>query len=346
MNYSVSFPSGTVQYYTAGSFASLHEIADTDDCIVLTDNHIATIYHSLLAPYRTIVIQAGEDHKTAETISYITDELLKHEAHRRTTLIALGGGMITDIGGYAASTYMRGLHYGFVPTTILGMVDAAIGGKNGINHKLQKNLLGTISQPQFILYDSNFLQSLPAEEWSNGFAEVIKYACLFDKALFNELEQHDIEYYRTNSAALNKIIETCADWKNKIVLADERETGARKLLNFGHTTGHAFETLYQLPHGYAVALGMMVACQASIEHCMLDASVPQRVQHLLQAYKLPVQQPIDIPKVMDVLRMDKKRNKNSIDFILLTEIGNAVIKSLSPEEIQSALVSFSHASHS
>ncbi len=345
MTYSVSFPSGTVQYHMESSFAALDDIVAEKDCIILTDRHIAGLYQSLLSSYRQIVIEPGEQHKTADTIADITKQLLAHQAHRKTTLIALGGGMITDIGGFAASVYMRGIPFGFIPTTVLGMVDAAIGGKNGINYGLQKNLLGTINQPRFILYDTSFLQTLPATEWSNGFAEVIKYACLFDKPLFEELSKHSIEHYINDTTAVNSIINTCVAWKNKTVQEDEKETGNRKLLNFGHTAGHAFETLYHLSHGYAVGLGMLVACIASEKYCGLNEQVRSQIENMLAAYNLPTTQQIDVNAVLKILQMDKKRNDDTIDYILLNDIASPVIKPLSITQVQEALLSFSHASN-
>ena len=168
------------------------------------------------------------------------------------------------------------------------MTHAAIGGKNGVNMEFHKNILGTIQQPKFILYDGAFLKTLPDEEWSNGFAEIIKYACLFDDDLYRELHQHTIDFYKQNDQALEQLIAKCADWKNKTVLADEKEQNSRKLLNFGHTAGHAIETLYNLPHGHAVALGMIVACIVSEKVCGLDKKAKESLIELLLQYNLPI----------------------------------------------------------
>ena len=309
--------------------------------------NVNRLYEKLFDGFKAvIVIPAGEKYKNVHTIQEITSQLVIAEAHRKTVLLGVGGGMITDITGFVAGIYMRGLSFGFVPTTLLGMVDAAIGGKNGVNYGFQKNLLGTIQQPRFILSDPAFLQTLPETEWSNGFAEVIKYACLFDAALFEELEQQDISYYQTDEQALSLLTQRCVEWKNKIVLEDEHENGKRKLLNFGHTAGHAIETLYQLPHGYSVGLGMIIACIISEQRTGLDKTVRERLVAVLEKYKLPIIQSIAPEKLVDILKLDKKRNEEHIDYILLNNIGDAIIYPLGMDAILQGLETYSNAGNS
>lgn len=345
MQYSLSFPTGEVTYVFDNTHRALETLADAGKCIFITDVHVAALYPGFFKDRETIVLPAGEQNKSWDNIKILAEHLLQREAHRNTMLIAVGGGMVTDITGFIASIYMRGLSFSYIPTTLLAMVDAAVGGKNGINLALHKNILGCIQQPEFILYDTSFLKTLPDEEWSNGFAEVIKYACLFDKELFDILSQHNVQFYKENSSALEKLIATCVEWKNKIVLADEKENGNRKLLNFGHTAGHAIETLYKLPHGYAVALGMIIACIVSENISGLDKNAKTILSKLLQQYQLPTTYNINIAKVMDLLKMDKKRSQESINYIVLNKIGAGVVKSLSFEIIQHALETFVHASH-
>lgn len=343
MQYSVSFPGGTVQYLFNSSFEHISQWLNPRDCIVITDSNISALYASHFSGFKAVItIHAGEDNKSFSSILSVTQQLLAHEAHRTTTLVGVGGGMITDITGFIASVYMRGVPFVYVPTSVLGMVDAAIGGKNGVNIGLQKNLLGTITQPEFILFDTAFLNTLPGAEWSNGFAEVIKYACLFDKELFTELADRDTEYYKNDSAATSALIARCADWKNKIVLADERESGMRKLLNFGHTAGHAFETVCHIPHGHAVGLGMLVACLIS-EQYGLNNTVLERLQTLLKQYGLPTTIQADVDELIRVLTMDKKRDRDGIDFILLKEIGKAEIQNITFDNIRQAIANFIHA---
>ena len=343
MQYSVSFPGGTVRYLFNTAFQLVSEQVEPSSCIIITDEHVAVLHGKAFEGFKAvIVLPAGEDAKNFANTLQAVQQLLAHEAHRKTFIMGVGGGMVTDITGFIASIYMRGVQFSYVPTTLLGMVDASIGGKNGINLGLQKNLLGTINQPEFILFDHHFLQTLPVEEWSNGFAEVIKYACLFDEELFNDLSQNSPEYYQKNMAATAALVARCADWKNKTVLADEREQGIRKLLNFGHTAGHAFETVCKIPHGQAVGLGMLVACRLSEAHGLATATT-EKLTTLLQQYHLPVTIEADADQLMQVLAMDKKRSDEGVDYILLEAVGKATIQRLHTDTIRKGIEAFLHA---
>src|SRR5579872_2238700 len=180
MQQTVSFPSGTVNYIFQGRFEDLLRTYDKQHTVIITSDHISRQYAHLFKAHKTLVIPPVESSKDLHTIEMLAKELLRLEATRKTILIGVGGGVVTDITGFLGSIYMRGVPFGFVPTTLLGMVDAAVGGKNGVNMGLNKNILGTVNQPEFVLYDTNFLQTLPNSEWSNGFGEVIKCAMIFD----------------------------------------------------------------------------------------------------------------------------------------------------------------------
>ena len=337
MNQSVSFPSGTVEYVFQSAFRELWGKYDRDQAIVITNNDIAGLYSTELQGIRTITIPAGEQYKDLSTVADIARQLLAMQATKRTLLIGLGGGVITDITGFISAVYMRGVATGFVPTTLLGMVDAAVGGKNGVNVGLNKNIIGTIRQPKFVLYDTNFLRTLPDEEWSNGFAEIIKYACIFDEELFATLSKNNLKYYQQNAEALNDIVQRCVGWKNRTVLEDEQESGIRKLLNFGHTVGHAIENLYALAHGQAVAIGMVIACKISERHTGLAHEATAQLEDLLRRYNLPTSYPIAAKKAMDLLKMDKKRDADMIDYIMLERIGRGTIAPIKLHEIENAL---------
>lgn len=346
MQYSASFPGGTVQYYFNSSFRSVFELIDAEECIVITDEHVAELYGDLFTDFKAVIIvAAGEQSKSTETVSSVTEQLIQHECHKNTFILGVGGGVVTDLAGFIGTIYMRGVKFGFVPTTLLGMVDASIGGKNGINFQTHKNLLGTIRQPQFILYDNNFLKTLPDTEWNNGFAEVVKTACLFDKPMFDELTTCDLISYQNNGAALASLVARCTDWKNKIVIADEQESNSRKLLNFGHTTGHAIEAAYQIPHGHAVSLGMVVACMLSEKQNNLPETVRERLISVLENYHLPTEMRLDIDKVMNLLKMDKKRSGKDIDYVLLKEVGISEIRKLPINIIQDVLTEFNEGSN-
>lgn len=343
MQYQLSFPTGTVTYYPEGQFEQLAQLVQPEHAVLITDEHIQNLYGQWLEPYTTIVVPAGEANKTWPGMESIAHELLKKEAHKKTVLVGVGGGAITDITGFMASVYMRGIACGFVPTSLLGMVDAAIGGKNGVNLGWHKNSMGSIRQPEFILYDARFLDTLPQQEWSNGFAEIIKYACLFDSALLDELAQHDLDYYKQYTPAMQAIITQCVDWKNKVVMADEQESGMRKLLNFGHTLAHAIENQYDIPHGAAVGIGSVFACYVSERKLGLAPAVTATLKVTLSQYQLPSHYDIDISKTMELLGMDKKRDHDHIDYVLLHAAGKPEIVPLPISYIQECLEDFQHA---
>jgi len=341
MQQTITFPSGQVNYFFHSSFEEIWKTYDKEHTIIITNEHIAKLYANLFKGLKILVIPPAENSKVLDTIGSLSKQLLQLEATRKTLLIGVGGGVVTDITGFLASVYMRGVSFGFVPTTLLGMVDAAVGGKNGVNLGMNKNILGTITQPQFILYDTSFLDTLPDDEWSNGFAEIIKYACIFDAEMFDELGKRNISYYKdADDAALGKLIETCVAWKNKKVIEDEKETGVRKLLNFGHTTAHAIENLYELPHGKAVGIGMLIACMVSTQVAGLDKGATEQLKSLLNQYHLPVRLKIDSRKAMEILKMDKKRKDDMIDYIVLEKIGKAAIHALPLDVIENALIAY------
>jgi 3-dehydroquinate synthase len=343
MRYTISFPTGDTEYMLRASYSQLLQVAPVAHSIIITDNNIHRLYGHLFSDYRVLIIDAGASSKTWETIQVLAEKLAQFEAHKKTKLIGIGGGTITDIVGFLASIYMRGVSFAFVPTSLLGMIDASIGGKNGINVGFYKNMLGTIQQPEFILLDTSFLETLPLAEWSNGFAEIIKYGCIKDPSIFHQLSDANLNSYKIRPDKLNALIALCVQHKNEIVLADEQEKDLRKTLNFGHTSGHAFETLYHLDHGQAVAMGMIVALIASEQQLQLSTEIRSQLVQLLNQFGLSTQLRFDVDKVIQTLKRDKKRQQDSIDFILLSSLGKACIHPLSFDEIRQALQFFADA---
>lgn len=340
MHYAITFPAGTTEYYINSSYSQLLQVAPIHHSIIITDENVHRLYGHLFTDYKVLIIDAGESSKSWETIHQLTEKLAAFEAHKSTLLVGIGGGVVTDIVGFLATVYMRGVGFAFVPTTLLAMVDAAIGGKNGINSGHYKNMLGAIRQPKMILYDNSFLETLPDAEWSNGFAEIIKYACICDAEMFTELSTNLISSYTSRPEKINVLIAKCVQHKNRIVLQDEQEKALRKTLNFGHTAGHGFETLYHLKHGSAVALGMIVALIASEQNLGLDKDIRKQLCRILEQFGLPVSLHFDVEKVLNLIRRDKKRNTDTIDFILLSSLGTAVVHPLSFEAIRLALQTF------
>jgi 3-dehydroquinate synthase len=331
------FSSKKVDYYFDADFLYLDKLVTKQNAVLITDKNVFQLHTLKFSGWKTIVIEAGEQHKQQATVDFIIERLIAFEADRKTFIVGVGGGVVTDITGYAASVYMRGLPFGFVPTTILAMVDASIGGKNGVDVGLYKNLVGLIRQPEFILFDYSVLQTLPNEQWVNGFAEVIKHACIKDAALFSTLEKNTLKDFKKDATLLAALIETNVNIKTAVVVKDEFEQGDRKLLNFGHTIGHAIENLHQLLHGHAISIGMVAACNLSEQKNNFHFDEAKRIVALLAKYHLPVDTETDYEKVFEVLKMDKKRIKNEVSFILLNKIGDAVIKPVGLEELHQHL---------
>lgn len=332
------YSTSSTDFYFEGRFSQLKQIVDQKNAIIITDENVFATHQSKFKNWNTIVLKPGEQHKVQQTVDSIIDQLLETQADRTTTLIGVGGGVVTDITGYVASLYMRGIPFGFVPTTLLGLVDASIGGKNGVDVGAYKNMVGTIRQPSFILHDYTFLSSLPLAEWQNGFAEIIKHACIKDAAMFRELETGSVELYQKKKALLAKLIKQNALIKIKVVQKDEFETGERKLLNFGHTLGHALETQYELSHGQAISIGMTYA--AEISNQLLMFKDLHRLTTVLQQYGLPTYASFNLKKVFDILKMDKKKERKNINYILMDKVGKASVHSISLAELQKLIQSF------
>ena len=323
---SYTFSSSSTQFYFDADFSLLEKLVDKDNAIVITDENVFTANKRKFKGWSTIVLNPGEDCKIQATVDEVIEQLIAFEADRKTFLIGVGGGVVTDITGYVAAIYMRGLSFGFVPTSILAMVDAAIGGKNGIDVGVYKNIVGTIRQPAFLVYDYNFLKSLPQAEWINGFAEIIKHACIKDVKLFHLLEKKTLKEFQKDLKALGTLIRKNVGIKASVVQNDEFEKGERRLLNFGHTLGHAIENLYELSHGQAISIGMTAASKISEKVNGFKES--DRVLSLLDQYQLPTLADFDKRRAIEVLKMDKKKVSGGMNYVLLEKIGKGVVQQI------------------
>ncbi len=326
------FSNSSTELHFAAGFSTLKKITDPKASILITDENVFNAHTKKFKGWNTIVLKPGEEFKVQSTVDAVIEQLIAMEADRKTTLVGVGGGVITDLTGYVASVYMRGVRFGFVPTSILGLVDASIGGKNGIDVGQYKNMVGVIRQPAFILHDMLFLNSLPQAEWENGFAEVIKHACIRDVRMFAELESSSLKHYQGKKKTVCRLIQQNALIKLRVVQQDEFEKGDRRLLNFGHTLGHALETQYDLLHGQAIAIGMTYACHISEQLCGFKQT--EKLVSLLSAYKLPTYASFDKQKVFEVLKMDKKRERKEMNYVLLEKIGRGVVKSISLSQLE------------
>lgn len=330
------FSNSSTDYYLAYGISHLKKITDPRATIVITDENVFNAHTKRFKGWNTIVLKPGEEFKVQATIDAVIEKLIEMETDRKTTLVGVGGGVITDITGYVASVYMRGLKFGFVPTSILALVDASIGGKNGIDVGVYKNMVGVIRQPAFILHDMVFLNSLPQVEWENGFAEIIKHACIKDAAMFSELERNSLKTYQGRQKSICELIQKNALLKTKVVQKDEFEKGERRLLNFGHTLGHALETQYELLHGQAIAIGMTYACH--IAEQLTGFRQTEKVVSVLEKYNLPTYSSFNKQKVFNVLKMDKKREKREMNFVLLERIGKGVVKPISLSQLEKIII--------
>ena len=329
---SYKFSSSSTDFYFAYGISHLKKLTDPTSTILITDENIYNAHAKRFKGWNTMVLQAGEEFKIQATVDNIIEQLIGMEADRKTTLVGVGGGVITDLTGYVASVYMRGVKFGFIPTSILGMVDASIGGKNGIDVGVYKNLVGAIRQPAFILHDMVFLNSLPQAEWENGFAEIIKHACIKDAAMFSELENKTLDHYQSRQTSICELVQRNAKIKAAVVKNDEFEKGERRLLNFGHTLGHALENQYELSHGQAISIGMTYACHISEQ--LVGFKQTERVLTVIDKYNLPTYASFDKQKVFDVLKMDKKRERKEMNYVLLEKIGKGMVKSISLKQLE------------
>lgn len=335
---SYKFSTSTVNYYLDHGISHLKDIVDSKHAVIVTDENVYGQHGKRFKGWNTIVLKPGEEFKVQATVDAVIEELIGMEADRKTTLIGVGGGVITDLTGYAASVYMRGIPFGFIPTSILALVDASIGGKNGIDVGPYKNMVGIIRQPKFILHDLAFLNTLPQNEWENGFAEIIKHACIKDAAMFRELEASSFRTYQKRKVQVSDLIRRNVVIKSKVVQRDEFEKDERRLLNFGHTLGHALETQYELSHGQAISIGMAYACIISEQICGFRET--ERVIETLNKYNLPTVLDFDKQKVFDVMKMDKKRERKELNYILLEKIGKGVVKQIPLKALEQIISKF------
>ena len=331
-NWEVKFSSATVKFVLDSKFATIDKMVDKTNAIYITDENVYALHEIKFKGKKTIVIPSGEEHKHQATVDFIIEALLNFDATRQSILVGVGGGVVTDMVGYVAGVYMRGVAVGFVPTTILAMVDASIGGKNGIDVGVYKNMVGLIRQPSFIVYDLSFLQTLPKHQWENGFAEIIKHAAIKDAKMLKELSENSLAYYQKNTKALAALIEKNAQIKVKLVQKDEFEKGDRKLLNFGHTIGHAIENQHALLHGHAISIGMVYA--AKISQVLQGFTGTGILVETLIKYGLPTAMHFDVAAAMEVLQKDKKKATAGMQYVLLNKIGKGVIETIPMKTLQ------------
>jgi 3-dehydroquinate synthase len=332
-----------------GQSATWEQAITGRQVVVVTNPTVAQVYLSpLLSALRqagkqasVITLPDGEAYKTLASIGLIYDDLLQQRAARDVTLLALGGGVIGDMTGFAAATYMRGVPFVQVPTTLLAQVDSSVGGKTAVNHPLGKNMIGSFYQPRRVVIDLDSLNTLPAREYSAGLAEVVKYGAIMDAAFFAWLEQHMPDLMRRDPEALAYAVRRSCECKAQVVVADEREQGLRATLNFGHTFGHAIEAALGYGtwlHGEAVAAGMVLAAELSLQCGYPVTEVVPRLRALLQQAQLPVRAPaLGAQAFLDWMRHDKKVHEARLRYVLLQDLGAACVEAVADTEVLALL---------
>jgi len=357
-NYEILIAAGLLQKIAA--YLNKKKIGER--YVIITDKNVSRLYGKNLQKKLTeagiksflIDFPGGEKNKTLQTAEKIINQMLKLKINRRDSIISLGGGVVSDLAGFVASTYMRGISLVQAPTTLLGMVDASIGGKNGVNLDAGKNLLGTIYQPKTVLIDPNVLKTLSPDEWENGFAEIIKYSIIVKSPLLRILETLTISQLKSKKSFLNTIIIQCTKIKASIIEKDELENDSRIMLNYGHTIGHAIETYlgYSVSHGKAVTLGIKLINFLAIKLDLLNKKDHSRIQKLINQYvnttnlEHKIIYKKSLSKIWQILQNDKKVQKSKIHFVIPKSVGQMTIQShITKENFINILASFNDEKH-
>jgi len=332
--------SGDSRILVGESLPALSRHIPAKGVFIITDKNVVGYYHSEFPDFPVYVVEPGEKSKDFEVMTKIWHWLLEKDADRSSFIVGIGGGVVCDLAGFVASTFMRGIPFGFVATSLLAQVDASVGGKNGVNLGGYKNIIGTFTQPEFVICDTSMLKTLPDDEFRNGMAEVIKHALIKDADKFNFLKKKRNAILKREREAINHIVNQSVKIKATIVQADELERGERRVLNFGHTWGHAVEKENKIPHGQAVSIGMAFAAGLSKHLGYLKEKDYNDILVLLHEYGLPLNSELDKDQVFDTLLRDKKKEKDKMNFVLLKTIGDAFVKEMDTSVIKNFALTF------
>lgn len=329
---------GSSRVSVAGGVELLAEYLPAGRVVVITDHNIERLCGSLIEGYERIVIGEGEENKTLQTMERIYTKLIEMGADRKTFLLGFGGGIVTDITGFVASTFLRGVEFGFVSTTLLSQVDAGVGGKNGVNLGGYKNMVGTFNQPSFVICAVELLRTLSDRELRAGVAEVVKSAIIADPALFEMLEGMSFDEFRSDEGAIAKAIIASINIKAAIVERDERESGERRKLNLGHTFAHAIEKLSrEMIHGEAVAVGTIIATRISQNLGLIDNRSAERVISAHEKMGFNLTPPLPVSELLRAIVKDKKAEEGSIYMVLPRAIGDCEVRKMSFAEVAAAV---------
>jgi 3-dehydroquinate synthase len=301
--------------------------------VIITDDNIQKLYGSEFPGLPVLAVTPGEKSKNLEVINDLAGKLLNLGIDRNGFIIGIGGGVVCDLAGFLASVYMRGIRFGFVSTSLLSQVDASVGGKNGVNVGPVKNIIGNFRQPEFVICDPAMLKTLPDDEYLSGLAELIKMGVICDADLFETLEHNADAVLSRDYDLLADLIKRSVNLKAKVVTEDEKEIGIRKILNFGHTFGHAIEALTGLKHGYAIAAGMIISADISVELEILSQIERDRLKKLLETFKLLINYNVNSDHIKALILQDKKKYGGTMDFVFLEQTGKALVKRIPVEKL-------------
>lgn len=328
---------GKTEIIVGGSFEDLRKRVLAGRTVIITDDMVHRTHGKRFPEGEIIKIPAGEEAKDLRIVEEVYKRFLEIGVDRSYLILGIGGGAVCDVTGFASSTYMRGVKFGFIPTTLLAQGDASIGGKNGVNFSGFKNIIGTIAHPEFVLCDLRFLSTLSGREVRSGFAEIIKHGIIGDAELFTLLEKNWRKAISLEPELIEDLLYRSISVKVSIVERDEFDHGERRKLNLGHTFGHAIESVYGLTHGESVSVGISLAAKISTMRGMLDPREEKRITSLLEVYGLPAGVNADLSPVLDAIHRDKKKSGTTINLILLRGIGNAEIVNIPLKDIKRIL---------
>ncbi|MDR2293510.1 MAG: 3-dehydroquinate synthase [Prevotellaceae bacterium] len=312
---------------TGEDFTNFQNCFSAQKFILIIDENIFDLY-PFFRKFNCIKIRADEKNKTLETVENIISQLIELQADRSTFIVGVGGGITCDIAGFSASIYMRGLRFGFISTSLLSQADASVGGKNGVNFNGFKNMAGTFNLPEFVICDTNMLNTLPQNEFIGGMSEIVKIALIKDLEMFNFIEYNTNAILKRNKKILQKLITKSIQRKTDIVSSDEFEKSERRMLNFGHTLAHAIERNSEISHGFAVSIGIRFAAEISKYFNLILNDDIVRIKNLLVNLGLPLHTEINDEILFKTIIADKKKNDDEINFVLINDIGKSLEKNI------------------
>jgi 3-dehydroquinate synthase len=329
----INIPGTSSEIFVGKNWESVAELLPESSVVIITDDNVKRIYGQKFPQVPVYSITPGEESKKLSVIENLAEKLLDLGIDRSGFILAVGGGVVSDIAGFLSSIYMRGIRCGYVSTSLLSQVDASTGGKNGVNLGGTKNMLGNIRQPEFVICDTEMLLTLSEEEYLSGLAELIKTAIIGNKDLFDLIERSHIDIMERDVNLLTSMVSKCVNFKASVVSIDERENGIRRILNFGHTYGHAVEMHNSVKHGFAVATGMELSTELSYSKGLISVAEKDRIISLLKSFGLIGSHNIPDDQLERLILHDKKKTGLNIHFVFIEGIGKAIIRKVPAIEL-------------